>query len=82
LGVQTLKTLFGKKKRGSVRPPKFSTAGGKILREIVKQLKASKYIASRYTVKDGESHSVGLYLTPTGITELDKVASKIIKSKN
>lgn len=33
-------------------------------------------------MKDGESHSIGLSLTNLGLTELDKVASKIIKSKN
>ena len=81
LGIQTLKSMFGKKKRGSVKSPRFTTAGGKILREVVKQLKSAKYISNKFTVKDGETHSVGLHLTPLGITELDKVASKIIKSK-
>jgi hypothetical protein len=33
-------------------------------------------------MKDGEKHTVGLHLTNLGITELDKVASKIVKSKN
>lgn len=72
--------MYGKKKRGSVKSPRFTTAGGKILREIIRQLKANKYVASKYLVKDGESHSIGLHLTPLGITELDKVASKIVKS--
>ena len=73
--------MFGKKKRGSVKSPRFTQAGGKILREVVKQLKAAKYVSNKFTVKDGETHSVGLHLTPLGITELDKVASKAIKSK-
>jgi ribosomal protein S19E (S16A) len=81
LGIQTLKAMFGKKKRGSVKSPKFTHAGGKVLREVVKQLKAAKYISNKFSVKDGETHSVGLHLTPLGITELDKVASKIIKSR-
>ena len=72
--------MFGKKKRGSVKSPKFTTAGGKILREVVKQLKVAKYISNKFTVRDGISHPVGLHLTPLGITELDKVASKTIKS--
>ena len=72
--------MYGKKKRGSVKSPRFTHAGGKILREVVKQLKGSKYVANRFTMKDGETHSIGLYLTPLGITELDKVASKIVKS--
>jgi small subunit ribosomal protein S19e len=80
LGIQTLKAMFGKKKRGSVKSPRFTHAGGKVLREVVKQLRTAKYISNKFTVKDGESHSVGLHLTPLGITELDKVASKTIKS--
>ena len=73
--------MFGKKKRGSVRPPKFTAAGGKVLREVVKQLKSAKYVSNKFTVKDGETHTVGLHLTNLGITELDKVASKIVKSR-
>ena len=80
MGVRTLRALFGKKKRGSVKSPRFSLAGGKILREIVTQLKKSKYVANKFTIKDGENHTVGLHLTNLGITELDKVASKIVKS--
>jgi hypothetical protein len=33
-------------------------------------------------MKDGEKHTVGLHLTNLGITELDKVASRVVKSKN
>jgi hypothetical protein len=33
-------------------------------------------------MKDGENHTVGLHLTKLGITELDKVASRIVKSNN
>jgi len=82
LGIRTLRALFGKKKRGSVKAPKFALAGGKILREIIKQFKNSKYVANKFTIKDGENHTVGLHLTNLGITEMDKVASKIIKSMN
>lgn len=71
---------MGKKKRGSVSAPKFALAGGKILREIVRQLRSSQYVANKYTFKEGQNHSVGLYLTKLGITEMDKVASKIIRS--
>ena len=82
MGIRTLRAAFGKNKRGSVKSPKFSLAGGKILREIVKQLKNSKYVANKFTIKDGENHTVGLHLTNLGITEMDKVASKIVKSMN
>ena len=73
--------MFGKKKRGSVKSPRFTAASGKILREIIKQLRANKYVSKKYVMKDGESHSVGLHLSPLGITELDKVAAKIVRSQ-
>ena len=76
-----MRAAFGKNKRGSVASPKFALAGGKILREIVKQLKNSKYMANKFTIRDGENHTVGLHLTNLGITEMDKVASKIVKSQ-
>jgi ribosomal protein S19E (S16A) len=82
LGIRTLRALLGKKKRGSVKAPKFALAGGKILREIIRQLKNSKYVANKFAVREGENFTVGLHMTPLGITELDKVASKIVKSMN
>merc|ERR1711976_915281 len=39
IGVGSLKAFFGRKKRNGVRPPRFIRAGGKIIREIVHQLK-------------------------------------------
>jgi len=81
LGIGALKAMFGKKKRGSVKSPRFTTAGGKVLRQVIKQLKDAQYVANKKKLNNGVFQTIGLYLTPLGITELDKVASKIIKSR-
>ena len=65
------------KKRNGVKPPSHITAGGKIIREILKQLRAANYIEN-YAVS--QTHSMGIFLTPKGKTELDKIASRIRKA--
>ena len=77
LGVGSLKTFFGKKKRRGEQPPKFMKAGGKIIREVVKQLKTNGYIEN-YGTKE-QSTTYGMVLTKQGRTELDKIASKVMK---
>ena len=67
-----------KKRRGS-QPPKAFRSGGKIVRDLVKQLKDAKYVAN-YEVKDDENKG-GLYLTKEGISELDKIAAGLLKAK-
>ncbi len=76
IGIGSLKTFFGKKKRGSVRPPKFTKTGGKVIREVVAQLKKNGYIEN-YANQEGSTF--GLVPTKTGRAELDKIATRIIK---
>jgi len=78
VGIGSLKTFFGKKKRNGVRPPKFTKAGGKVIREVVTQLKKNGYVEN-YANQDG--HTFGLVLTKTGRAELDKIATRIIKER-
>lgn len=52
-------------------------AGGKIIRELVSQLKANGYIENFSTKK--EDVTFGMTLTKQGRTELDKIASKFMK---
>lgn len=77
IGVGSLKTFFGKKMRRGAQPPKFMKAGGKIIREVVKQLKTNGYIEN-YGTKE-QSTTYGMVLTKQGRTELDKIASKVMK---
>ena len=51
-------------------------AGGRCIREIVKQLKENGYVEN---YGNAELTTYGLVLTKTGRTELDKIASKCMK---
>ena len=79
IGVGSLKSFFGKKMRRGVEPPKFMKAAGKIIRELTKQLKANGYVEN-YGAK-GNEVTYGMVLTKQGRTELDKIASKVLKGK-
>jgi small subunit ribosomal protein S19e len=73
-----LKAFLGKKKRNGVRPPRYSKSGGKIIREVVSQLKKNGYVEN-YANQEG--NTFGLVLTKTGRAELDKIASRLIKER-
>ena len=77
IGVGSLRVMFSKKERRGSQPPKTFRAGGKIIREIVIQLKNADYIKN-YGGKDDETNS-GLYLTKNGRSQLDKIASGLMK---
>ncbi len=73
-----MKAFLGKKKRNGVRPPRYSKSGGKIIREVVSQLKKNGYVEN-YANQEG--NTFGLVLTKTGRAELDKIASRLIKER-
>ena len=77
IGVGSLRVMFSKKERRGSQPPKTFRAGGKIIRDLVIQLKNAKYIAN-YGGKDDETNS-GLDLTKSGRSQLDKIASGMMK---
>ena len=76
LGVGSLRSMFSKKQRRGCQPPKTFRAGGKIIRDLVIQLKGAKYLEN-YGGEDESNH--GLTLTKTGRSELDKIAAGIMK---
>ena len=77
IGVGSLRVMFSKKERRGSQPPKTFRAGGKIIREIVIQLKNAGYVKN-YGGKEDETNS-GLFLTQKGRSELDKIASGLMK---
>ena len=77
LGVGSLRSMFSKKERRGSQPPRTFRAGGKIIRELVIQLKNAGYIQNYG--KNEEESNCGLYLTKTGRSELDKIASGLMK---
>ena len=79
LGVGSLRVMFSKKQRRGCQPPKTFRAGGKIIRELVIQLKNAGYIQN-YGGKDKEEETnSGLFLTKKGRSELDKIATSLMK---
>jgi small subunit ribosomal protein S19e len=77
IGVGSLRVMFSKKERRGCQPPKAFRAGGKIIRELVIQLKNAGYVEN-YGGKEDEENC-GLHLTKTGRSELDKIASGLMK---
>ena len=78
LGVGSLRSMFSKKQRRGSQPPKTFRSGGKIIRDLVIQLKAKEYI-DNYGKNEEDATDHGLYLTKTGRSELDKIASGLMK---
>ena len=76
VGVGSLRVMFRKKERRGSQPPKTFRAGGKIIRDLVIQLKNAKYIAN---FGEKEESNSGLYLTKSGRSQLDKIASGLMK---
>ncbi len=77
IGVGSLRSMFSKKQRRGSQPPKTFRAGGKIIRDLVIQLKAKEYIDNYGKNEDESDH--GLHLTKTGRSELDKIAAGLMK---
>ena len=73
--------MFSKKERRGSQPPRTFRAGGKIIRELVIQLKNAGYVQNFGKKEDDEKDEAhfGLFLTKTGRSELDKIASGLMK---
>lgn len=69
------------RKRRGRQPPKFMPASGKILREVVRQLRTNGYVQNLVFTSDDEKNKVnlGLSMTKLGTAELDKVASRLLR---
>lgn len=76
LGVGSIKSRLGKKHRRGVNACVTSRAGGKIIRDIIGQLKANKYVENYAST---EGNTLGLLITKAGKSALDKVAATIKK---
>ena len=77
VGVGSLRSMFSKKQRRGSQPPKTFRSGGKIIRDLVIQLKGAKYVKNYKWEEEESLH--GLHLTKTGRSELDKIAAGIMK---
>jgi small subunit ribosomal protein S19e len=74
LGVGTLKRILGKKDRRGSQPNIFSKAAGKIIRNILQQLKKLNYVESYCTA---ENTTMGLTMTKLGKSQLEMIGNKV-----
>ena len=77
LGVGSLRAIFGKKYRRGVNANVTSIHAGKIIRDIVGQLKKNG-LCENYASTEGVT--LGLLITKNGRTQLDKLATTLAKS--
>ncbi|AFZ70902.1 ribosomal protein S19E (S16A) [Caldisphaera lagunensis DSM 15908] len=71
LGVGTLRTMYGGKKRNGNRPPHFRKGSGSIIRTILQQLEQAGFIVT--------ISGKGRKLSPSGQSLVDNVAKEILK---
>ena len=80
LGVGSLRSMFSKKERRGSQPPRTFRSGGKLIRDLVTQLRGKEYIEN-YGKNEEDASNHGLYLTRTGRSQLDKIASGLMNKK-
>jgi len=70
LGIETLRTIYGGRKRRGSAPPHFRKAGGSIIRKILQQLEKAGLVSRTRR---------GRVLTPRGRSYLDRVALEVYR---
>ena len=76
IGVSKLRTKYGGKKNRGVKPDKFYSGSGKIIRTILQQLEEAELVK-----KAEKGIHKGRIIAPKGISILDKVAAQISGKK-
>ena len=75
VGVSKLRSKYGGTRKNTVRPPRFVKGSGNILRKVLQQLEKAGFVIQK---KEGQHR--GRIITPSGISLLNKAASKVAKS--
>lgn len=82
VGISALRSHYGGKMRWGVRPPHHRQAGGKVIRYCLKQLEDSGLVGHiKYESEDGSVQHAGKTLTKKGTTDMDRIASQIVKER-
>lgn len=80
--MSALKSHYGGKQRNGVRPPKHHQGAGKVIRYCLKQLEDAGLVGLvKYQSEDGREQASGKTLTKKGITDMDRIASQLVKDK-
>ena len=82
VGTSALKTHYGGLKRRGGQPPHQAQAAGKVIRYCLKQLQDAGLVGlSKFQAEDGQEQVLGKTLTKKGTTDMDRIASQIVKEK-
>ena len=82
VGISALRTHYGGKQRYGSRPPHQRQSAGKIIRYCLKQLEETGLVGQvKYQSDDGSEQTGGKTLTQKGTTDMDRIASQIVKEK-
>ncbi|MCD6095790.1 MAG: 30S ribosomal protein S19e [Thermoprotei archaeon] len=76
VGIERLRTAYGGRVRGKVKPEIFKKGSGAIIRKILQQLEKAGLV---YKVKDKNGVIKGRALTPEGRSLLDTIATKVFR---
>ena len=77
-----MKSHYGGKQRNGVRPPKHHQGAGKVIRYCLKQLEDAGLVGLvKYQSEDGREQDAGKTLTKKGTTDMDRIASQLVKDK-
>lgn len=78
LGIQTLKVALGGRQSRGAQPNTHAKHAGKVIRNIVQQLRENKLVEMYY---DAEKVPKGLVITKHGRKYLDTLANRLAKSQ-
>jgi ribosomal protein S19E (S16A) len=80
VGVNTLRKHYGVNQRNGTNTEHTRMAAGKNIRYCLIQLQAAGLVGTvRFETDEGGSHLMGKCLTKKGTTDMDRIASQIIK---
>lgn len=82
VGISALRTHYGGKQRNGVRPPHHRQGTGKVIRYCLKQLEDAGLVGLvKFQQEDGTETIDKKILTKKGTTDMDRIASQIVKEK-
>ncbi len=80
--MTALKDHYGGKQRYGVAREHQRRAAGKVIRYCLQQLEEQGLVGKvTYEIEDGASQTVGKSLTKRGYTDMDRIASQLVKDK-
>ena len=82
-GVNTLRKHYGTKQRNGTCTEHFRLSSGKCIRYCLAQLESAQLVGSvEIRNEDGKNMITGKALTKKGTTDMDRIASALIKEAN